>query len=174
MVKRKAVTKKAKKAASRRAPDQMTSAVITLDADELAWGRANNLSEDAMLALLQEDHVDVDRDSARDRDAAEALAGTLVGNSTVTNYMSAIAELYSMQVSEGINNNPSWRGPGVKALLKARERQNDAIARENYDDRGAGGLEAGYTNEELRRLNKKLLAGATERPQVCCNLGSFL
>jgi hypothetical protein len=64
---------------------------------------------------------------------------------TVNVYNAAIAELYHYQVSIGLNNAPTFRGLTHKALMKGLSRQQDQRARNTFEDRGARGIDSGYS-----------------------------
>jgi hypothetical protein len=85
---------------------------------------------------------------------------------TVNVYNAAIAELYHYQVSMGLNKAPTFRGATHKPLMKGLSRTQDQRSRDTFQDRGAGGIDSGYSQEEFLQMQDKLLSGAGKAPQV--------
>src|SRR5580693_8189832 len=71
-------------------------------------------------------------------------------------------ELYQAQVSAGSNRFPNPRTDAVAALIKERQQLRDRIARENYEDRGAGVYAGGYTAKEFQKMQEILLSDQHE------------
>jgi hypothetical protein len=61
---------------------------------------------------------------------------------TVNVYNAAIAALYHYQVSMGLN----------KALMKGLLRTQDVRSRDTFKDRGAGGIDSSYSQEEFLQM----------------------
>jgi hypothetical protein len=91
---------------------------------------------------------------------------------TINVYAAAIAELYHFQVSMGLNRHPTFRGATFKSLMKGLIRVQEQRSRDNFEDRGAGGINTGYTFQELATMQKQLQHGANKAPQV--NIHSVL
>lgn len=89
---------------------------------------------------------------------------------TVNVYSAAIAELYHTQVSMGLNRAPSFRGVAFKGLMRDLQRTQEKRSRETFEDRGAGGITAGYTLEEFLHMQDQLLSGAKGSMQVSKHL----
>lgn len=89
---------------------------------------------------------------------------------TVNVYNAAIAELYHYQVSMGLNKAPTFRGSTHRSLMKGLSRLQDQRARNTFEDRGAGGIDSGYSQEEFLQMQDKLLLGAKKAPQVSLHL----
>ena len=89
---------------------------------------------------------------------------------TVNVYNAAIAELYHYQVSMGLNKAPTFRGSTHKSLMKGLLRLQDQRSRDAFEDRGAGGIDSGYSQEEFLQMQDKLLLGAKNAPQVGVHL----
>jgi hypothetical protein len=89
---------------------------------------------------------------------------------TVKVYSAAIAELYHTQVSMGLNRAPSFRGVAFKGLMRDLQRTQEKRSRETFEDRGAGGIAAGYTLEEFLYMQDQLLSGAKGSIQVSKHL----
>jgi hypothetical protein len=93
-------------------------------------------------------------------------AGQSLTYATVKGYTNAIAELHRWQVSDGTNPWPTFRGPALKGLMIGLQRGQVQKDRESFTDRAAGGINAGYSSEELLRMSQQLLLGATAKIQV--------
>jgi hypothetical protein len=89
---------------------------------------------------------------------------------TVVVYSAAIAELYHRQVSMGLNTAPSFRGAAFKGLMRDLQRTQEKRSREAVEDRGAGGMAAGYTLKEFLHMQDQLLSGAKSSIQVSKHL----
>jgi len=159
-----------KKGRVKRAPQKEPKPAIQSSADDFKWAADRGLTPEQFAALLEEDCVDPDVDHAPG--PVEDDRGTLLKWGTIDTYISAVAELFNIQRSYKINAHENFRGPALKQLLDARRAQDDDISRGDYQDRGAGGLETGYNDEELGRIQEALLENAAQRPQVCAPAGS--
>jgi hypothetical protein len=85
---------------------------------------------------------------------------------TVNVYNAAIAELYHYQVSMGLNKAPNFRGATHRSLMKGLLRTQGQRSRDAFEDRGAGGIDSGYSQEEFLQMQDKLLSRAKKAPQV--------
>lgn len=165
---RKDVTKKAQGARKLSlTPQSLKPIEITLTDENIKWGASIGKTREELLALLEQDRLDLEVDSVLDPDTAEALEGDFFKWDTVKNaYISAIAELYEFQVSTGTNSNPTFRGAALKALMETKRSQQDALSREQFEDRGAGGLNSSYSDGEFLRIHRHLLNSIPKRATV--------
>ena len=113
-------------------------------------------SYDDDLELDPEMEPDPGSDSGSD--TAVAVEGRGLGYATVKVYVAAIAELYRHQVSAGLNRHPNFRGPGLKGLMVDLERTQALRADAAFEDRGVGGAQGGYTEEEFLRMQELMLS----------------
>ena len=72
--------------------------------------------------------------------------------SSVRSYVSAIQDLYQLQKARNINSNPPPRDTGTKAFIKALQRRDTALERENYVDKGRDTHLNGYTENQFIKL----------------------
>jgi len=70
----------------------------------------------------------------------------------------------------GLNKAPTFRGSTHKSLMKGLLRLQDQRSRDAFEDRGAGGIDSGYSQEEFLQMQDKLLLGAKNAPQVGVHL----
>lgn len=68
------------------------------------------------------------------------------------------------QVTKGINKYPNYRGLALSNKIDEIKRGRDQQNRETFRDRGAGGIQDGYSEEELLRLCQDLL-NQSSRPE---------
>ena len=80
-------------------------------------------------------------------------------------YIAAVIELWRLQVAHGNSNTEHPRGAAVRGFLEQRGRQRGRLNRETFQDRGADGIQAGYSPEEWLRVQDILLSGAAQAPQ---------
>ena len=130
---------------------------------ELALARQLEIPLDDLSAMVADDRGASD-ESSEDEDG-EGQGGSLLKFSTIEVYVAAVAELWSVQLSMGLHSHALLRGPALNQELDKRRSQSDQQARQDYADRGAGGLNSGYTDAEFLQMNKLLLAQAAQRPQ---------
>jgi hypothetical protein len=83
---------------------------------------------------------------------------------TVDLYIAAVLQLYKAQQALSHNNNRHPRGGILKDVVKQTKGAQDARDREAYVDRGIGGINAGYSNEEFLKLQRQLLT--PRRPRI--------
>jgi hypothetical protein len=102
---------------------------------------------------------------SEDQEPQEAQPAQAYKVKTVSVYVAAVVELYHTQVSLGLNNNPNFRGMALKVLLKDLSRKQAQRRREAFEDRGAKGLNSGYTSEQFLHMQDQLLSGANKSPQ---------
>jgi hypothetical protein len=135
--------------------------------DDLEWAKSRAIPEDQYRQLREGDLFNPETDSVVVPDILVDDQGDLLKfHSIYTSYVSALAELYQTQVSLGVNTHPSFRGQGFKNWMETQERKQDSLAREQYADRGAGGINATYTDEEFLRCQVELLKSAGEKHTV--------
>jgi hypothetical protein len=94
-----------------------------------------------------------------------AVEGTLLTRGTVDAYVAAVLELWRLQVAHGNPNVENPRGAAVRGFLEQRGRQRGRFDRETFQDRGAEGIQAGYSSEEWLRMQTILLSATAQAPQ---------
>jgi hypothetical protein len=94
----------------------------------------------------------------------EGAAGSLLVRGTVDAYVAAIMELWRLQVAHGNGNTDNPRSIAVRGFLEQRSRQRSKLDREAYKDRGADGIQAGYSTDEWERIQHLLLSGTAHMP----------
>jgi hypothetical protein len=134
-------------------------------ADDLAWGAAKGWDAEHVRSLLKEDRVDLDVDSVElPGDAADgAKGGGLNAHTIDTAYVSAIMELYRVQVSLGLNTHPNPRGAALKGMLDSLKKAEHARKYKEFEDRGKDGVNSTYSDLELIRIQEELLSVACSR-----------
>jgi hypothetical protein len=143
--------------------------------EDVEWGRSRGLSEADLHAMLVEDRVDIERDSVEEPDAV-ASEGTLFKASTIyDSYLSALSELHEYQYTMELTREAKFRGVVLKQLMDMRRSQQDQHSRAAFEDRGAGGLNGGYSDSEFLALQAQLLRGSAGRLSVrtipcCCKM----
>jgi hypothetical protein len=109
---------------------------------------------------------ELDLDSLDDSGPEKAHEPLKAG--TIRVYVAALAELYSTQVSMGLNRNPNFRGIALKGLLKDLSCKQETRACDNFEDHSASGIAAGYNAEEFLQMQDQLLFSAKSNPKVSC------
>jgi len=149
-----------------------------LQADEQAALR----EAEALAATLAVPVAEAARILADDREsyippptiAAAAAAATATGDGeegdlytkgTVDAYIAAVIELWRVQVAHGGRNTDNPRGAAVRGFLEQRGRQRNQLNRASFKDRGAEGIQAGYSTAEWLAIQEHLLYGAASMPQ---------
>jgi hypothetical protein len=164
---RKPTSKKKAKRVGKLPSGSFTPHEIVLTVEDLAWGEQRGYSRERLLAMLEEDRVDLDVDSVVDPETAEVLeCGYLKYDTIYNSYISAIAEMYEFQKSTEMNAHPNFRGAALKALLDSKRSQQDQMGREQFENRGAGGLNSSYSEKDLLKIQRTLLSAVQKRPTV--------
>jgi len=126
------------------------------------------MTEADLVGLIEQDRVDLEADSVREPgDYADLVSGQgkLLKWDTINNaYLSAVAELQGVQISLGVNREPPFRGKSLKNVMEIRRTQADQLAREQFEDRGAGGVNSSYTDAEFLRMQLALLKSSVAKP----------
>ncbi|KAH8746702.1 hypothetical protein BGZ57DRAFT_935856 [Hyaloscypha finlandica] len=114
--------------------------------------------------MLEEDRVPCDElglprilaeDEARIEDEEEhGVGGGKLHYRTIEGYISAVAELYKIQVSLHKTPYPNFRGAAFSGKIESLKIQQDTRDRESFADRGLGGVVDSYTPEEYIRLER--------------------
>src|SRR3569833_888053 len=130
-----------------------------------------HLSLDEAVRCLREDREDyvppaaysaIENDDDEKEDGTE---GTLYTKNTVDAYISAVIELWRVQVAHGNRNSENPRGAAVRGFLEQRGRQQAKQERNSYKDCGIDGIQAGYSESEWLAIQKHLLGSAATLPQ---------
>ncbi|KAJ5142583.1 short-chain dehydrogenase [Penicillium bovifimosum] len=85
----------------------------------------------------------------RTRQDRSKVAQTL-GTNSITQYVSAIVDLWKFQKSIGTNSSPNPRGYTGSALMTGRLHKESERKREQYLDRAAGTLQDGYSRDKIK------------------------
>jgi hypothetical protein len=145
---------------------------ITWSQEDLKWAEEKGMTEADLVSLIEQDRVDLEADSVREPgDSADLVSGQgkLLKWDTINNaYLSAIAELQGVQISLGTNKEPPFRGKSLKNVMEIRRTQADQLAREQFEDRGAGGVNSSYTDADFLRMQLALLKSSVAKPTVSC------
>jgi hypothetical protein len=70
-----------------------------------------------------------------------------------------------VQLTLGIAHDPGRRGQALKALMMDLAQNQAQGRRAAFEDRGAKGLNAGYTMEQFLHLQDQLLCSAKSSPK---------
>ncbi|RKK80768.1 hypothetical protein BFJ71_g15816 [Fusarium oxysporum] len=97
--------------------------------------------------------------------AADLAEGSLLTRGTIDTYISAVIELWRLQVAHGNANTENPRGAAVRGFLEQRGRQRGKHDRASFKDRGTDGFQAGYSPDEWLRVHDLLLSWAAYMPQ---------
>lgn len=104
--------------------------------------------------LLEEDqalvHEIVDGFVGGTQDSPTEQDGTPLKYNTVRMWVSAIMDLYHLQIAQGLHSLPSPKGYGVKGTLKDVRAKSFQRIRELHEDRALNTLLDSYSNEDLR------------------------
>ena len=101
-------------------------------------------------------------------DEEERVPGRLFAYNTLNVYLAGVAEIQKVQVSNGLNKHPYFRGAGIEGLLKDRKSSRSQRARELFEDKGIGGLDDGYNAKSFIRMQQLLLSSPPgNAPKVC-------
>jgi hypothetical protein len=145
---------------------------ITWSQEDLKWAEEKGMTEADLVGLIEQDRVDLEADSVREPgDYADLVSGQgkLLKWDTINNaYLSAVAELQGVQISLGVNREPPFRGKSLKNVMEIRRTQADQLAREQFEDRGAGGVNSSYTDADFLRMQLALLKSSVAKPTVSC------
>jgi hypothetical protein len=71
---------------------------------------------------------------------------------SVRAYVTAITDLYNNQKARNMNSNPSPRAAGIRDFIKALQRRDTALARQNFADKGRDTYLDGYTEDQFKDL----------------------
>ena len=142
---------------------------ITWSQEDLKWAEEKGMTEADLVSLIEQDRVDLEADSVREPgDSADLVSGQgkLLKWDTINNaYLSTIAELQGVQISL---EEPPFRGKSLKNVMEIRRTQADKLAREQFEDRGAGGVNSSYTDADFLRMQLALLKSSVAKPTVSC------
>jgi hypothetical protein len=86
----------------------------------------------------------LEADLGGEKEGLAETSSTAYKISTIDVYAASIVELYGLKVSTCDNRHPNPRGVALRAMLETFRRQQSAVNRESFVDRGAGGLTSGY------------------------------
>jgi hypothetical protein len=109
---------------------------------------------------------DSGEDSSEEEEEEGETAPKALKVQTVRVYLAALAELYSAQVSMGLNKHPNFRGAALNRLMTGLSHTQARKRQETFEDRGTGSINEGYSTEEFMLMQDQLLAGAAKCPQV--------
>jgi len=72
--------------------------------------------------------------------------------SSVRGYVTAITDLYNTQKARNMNSNPSPRASQIRGYIKALQRRDTALAKQNYADKGRDTYLDGYTESQFKDM----------------------
>ena len=101
-------------------------------------------------------------DSEQGQGGGEAGADRFLKAGTVDSYIAAVLQLYKVQQALGHNAYRHPRGGVLKDVVRQTKEAQDARDREAFIDRGIGGTNAGYSDEEFLALQQHLLQSAAK------------
>jgi hypothetical protein len=81
---------------------------------------------------------------------------------TVDSYIAAVLQLYKVQQALGHNANRHPCGGVLRDVVRQTKEAQDSRDREAFVDRGVGGINAGYSDEEFLSLQQHLLKSACQ------------
>ena len=134
-----------------------------LEIKQLADGLEMPLEEllEELPAMLADDEAAEVREGDIEAEE-EASADKLLKAGTIDSYIAAVLQLYKVQQALGHNTNQHPRGGILKDLVRQTKESQHARDREAFVDRGAGGINAGYSDEEFLLLQRHLLKSSCE------------
>jgi hypothetical protein len=71
---------------------------------------------------------------------------------SVRAYVTAITDLYNSQKARNMNSNPLPRALGMRDFIKALQRRDTELAKQNYADKGRDTYLDGYTQDQFKDL----------------------
>ena len=104
-------------------------------------------------------------------DAELDLTGSLSYNS-VRGFKTALIDLWAHQSARRQNPHPHPNGTALKALLTNKQRNQAAIKKAFYENRGKGTIADGYDTNGLRRILDEFWAKS--HSTKTCSVGGFL
>ena len=153
--------------AKRKGLDPIKRDEVVITQDDLNWAADMGMTEEQYRRLREEDQFDPNLDSVVVPDILIDDEGDLLKfHSINTSYVSALAEMYKTQVSLGINHDPQFRGEAFNSWMEMKAKEQDQLARERFEDRGAGGINATYSDEDFIRYQESLFKSSAEKPAV--------
>lgn len=122
-----------------------------------AWCRKKNF-EGPFPELVTEDKLHLFlKEEVENRKRFTGNRSATIGYSSIALYVNSIVDLWSYQKSMNCNTAPNPRGSSVTALLKIWKSKEHQRKIQNFDDRGQGTVQDGYTSlQEIRRLAKDM------------------
>jgi Centromere DNA-binding protein complex CBF3 subunit, domain 2/Transcriptional activator of glycolytic enzymes len=104
---------------------------------------------------------------------------------SVRAYVTAITDLYNSQKARNMNSNPSPRAPGMRDFIKALQRRDTELAKQNYADKGRDTYLDGYTQDQFKDLCDALwkascpstaatTAGGSDAIRTSCHLRTLV
>jgi hypothetical protein len=113
-------------------------------------------------AMLADDRAVEAREGADGDDAAAATSDRFLKAGTVDSYIAAVLQLYKVQQALGHNTLRHPRGGVLRDIVRQTKEAQDTRDREAFVDRGAGGINAGYSDAEFLALQQHLLKSACQ------------
>lgn len=107
----------------------------------------------------------------------EVVSDNVLMYNTVRGYVSAIKELWSKQVTEGLHDSPQPHRVAIKALQTMVSRMQHERLRNEYADRGIGTLRDGYSAAQIPDLSAVVWAERSRKtvePLLRGNVGFLL
>ena len=93
---------------------------------------------------------------------------------SVRGYVTAITDLYNTQKARNMNSNPSPRDAQIRDFIKALQRRDTVLAKQNYADKGRDTYLDGYSESQFKELCLALWrsSAATSKPE--CHLRTLV
>lgn len=114
-------------------------------------------------AMLADDRAVEAGDGEDDESSPAATTDRFLKAGTIDSYIAAVLQLYKVQQALGHNTLRHPRGGILRDIVRQNKEAQDARDREAYIDRGAGGINAGYSDEEFLSLQQHLLKSACQQ-----------
>jgi hypothetical protein len=140
--------------------------------EQLAEGLDMPIEEllEELPAMLADDKaVEVGKEEEDEEGAASAAregegedTDRLLKAGTVDSYIAAVLQLYKIQQALGHNTLRHPRGGILRDIVKQTKEAQNTRDREAFVDRGVGGINAGYSDQEFLALQQHLLRSACQ------------
>jgi len=139
---------------------------VEIEPADIEWGRERGLTEGDLRAMLMEDRVDLERDSVEEPESAEPEGALLKAETIYNAYLSAISNLHDHQHASQQGVDSKFRGVLIKNMISSRRSAQDQRNREAFEDRGANGIQSGYSAKDWHAIQVQLLRNCAGRPSV--------
>jgi hypothetical protein len=114
-------------------------------------------------AMLADDRAVKAREGGDDEETTTATTDRFLKAGTVDSYIAAVLQLYKVQQALGHNTLRHPRGGVLRDIVRQTKEAQDTRDREAFIDRGAAGINAGYSDKEFLSLQRHLLKSACQQ-----------